>query len=35
MPDDVRAIAEALHRFGFVDKPIDVAGWDRSVSATK
>jgi phosphate/phosphite/phosphonate ABC transporter binding protein len=33
MPDEVRAIAQALHHFGFVDKPIDVAGYDRSVPA--
>jgi NitT/TauT family transport system substrate-binding protein len=29
-PDDVREIADALYRFGFVPAPIDVAGFDRS-----
>jgi NitT/TauT family transport system substrate-binding protein len=29
-PDDVKEIADALHRYGFVATPIDVAGFDRS-----
>lgn len=29
-PDDVKEIADALHRYGFVPTPIDLAGFDRS-----
>jgi NitT/TauT family transport system substrate-binding protein len=32
MPNEVRQVAEALHRFGFVKEPIDVKGYDRSGS---
>jgi ABC-type nitrate/sulfonate/bicarbonate transport system substrate-binding protein len=34
MPEEVKLVADALHRFGFVDKPIDVTGYDRSSLAT-
>jgi NitT/TauT family transport system substrate-binding protein len=32
-PDDVKQIAELLHRYGFVNAPIDVSGFDRSSPA--
>jgi NitT/TauT family transport system substrate-binding protein len=33
-PNDVKEIADALYRYGFVTTPIDVAGFDRSELAT-
>jgi NitT/TauT family transport system substrate-binding protein len=35
LPDAVRSIADALHKYGFVPTPIDVAGFDRSELAAK
>lgn len=33
-PEDIKEIAAALHRYGFVPAPIDVSGFDRSELAT-